>query len=599
MQRPRTLLWRIGLGLVLVQSAVAVAFGWYAITKLRTFHREHVASELERVVPLVADRFEPLLAPPDPAEIQRQVKAVAAETALRVTVIDPGGTVLGDSEHDPATMVNHRFRPEIDGALTGRQDRTARYSQTVATEMMYVARAIFDGDRAIGVVRVARSLVVADAAMYQLLRILGVAYVATLALSAAVVFLVSRRVSRSVASLGRGAQRFASGELSHRILHPPGSEFAMVTDAFNLMADQLQERLAELASGRRELEAILQSMHNGVVALDAEQRVLSMNRAAEAMLNLDAREVRGRLLAEVVREPELHRLVADAFEGQARTTREFTVGPGARRALEATCQPLEAAAGRDAGLLLLLNDVTQLRRLETIRSDFAANVSHELQTPITAIKGYVETMLDSPGVIDPQARLFLEIVARNADRLAAIVEDLLALSRLEEPGTARDLERTPTRIAPLLESVTAQFLAGAAEKGIKVNREAPAALQARVNPRLLERAVANLLSNAVKYAPRDSTVTLSARSDDGTLVIAVADQGPGIAPDHLPRLFERFYRVDRARSRGLGGTGLGLAIVKHIALVHGGRVDVESTLGIGSTFRISLPQALHEAQAQS
>jgi two-component system phosphate regulon sensor histidine kinase PhoR len=599
MQRPRTLLWRIGLGLMLVQSAVAIAFGWVASAKLRAFHREQVAAELSRVAPLVADQFEPLLAAPDSAAIQRRVKAIAAETGLRVTVVEPGGTVLGDSDHDPATMVNHRFRPEIDGALTGRRDQSARYSQTVGAEMMYEARAIFDGDRAIGVVRVARTLSVADAAMYQLMRVLGAAYLATLALSCVVVYLVSRRVSRTVANLGRGAQRFASGDLGHRILHPPGSELAMVTEAFNRMADQLQERLAEVTSGRRELEAVLHSMHNGVVALDGQQRVLSMNRAAEAMLNLEGGDVRGRLLAEVVREPELHRLVTEAFDSQVRAAREFTVTHGTRRSLEATCQPLEGARGKDGGLLLVLNDVTQLRRLETIRSDFAANVSHELQTPITAIKGYVETLLDSAAVTDRQARLFLEIVARNADRLAAIVEDLLALSRLEEPGTAQALERTPTRIAPLLESVVGQFQASASEKGIRINRDASAALQARVNPRLLERAVANLLSNAVKYAPRNSTVTLSARSDDGVLIIAVADQGPGIAAEHLPRLFERFYRVDRARSRDLGGTGLGLAIVKHIVIVHGGRVEVESTPGAGSTFRIMVPQVLHPSHTQS
>jgi two-component system phosphate regulon sensor histidine kinase PhoR len=597
MHRPRTLLWRIGLGLVLVQSAVALAFGWYAAVTLRGFHREHVVSELEGVAPLAAARFAPLLAAPDAARIQAEAAAVAGGIGLRVTVVGPDGTVLGDSHQDPATMDNHRFRPEIDGALTGRADRAARYSPSTGAEMMYVASAIFEGDRALGVVRVARSTDVADASMRRLFRVLGAAYLATLALSAAVVFLVSRRVSGSVDSIGRGARRFAAGDLDHRIPAPAATELAAVSDAFNRMADQLQERLSELAAGRRELEAILQSMHNGVVALDAEQRVLSLNRAAAAMLEAPGGDLRGRLLAEIVREPELHRLIDEAAEGPA--AREFTLTHGSRRTLEATCRPLEAGAAREGGLLLLLNDVTQLRRLETIRSDFAANVSHELQTPITAIKGYVETLLDSPAAGDAQARQFLEIVARNADRLAAIVEDLLALARLEEPGADRALERNPTRIAPLLESVAGQFQASARERGITLRRDAPAALQAPVNPRLLERALANLLSNAVKYAPRDSTVTLSARRDDGQVVIEVADQGPGIAAEHLPRLFERFYRVDRARSRDLGGTGLGLAIVKHIALVHGGNVDVRSTPGAGSTFRIVLPVGAHAAHTQS
>jgi two-component system phosphate regulon sensor histidine kinase PhoR len=260
--------------------------------------------------------------------------------------------------------------------------------------------------------------------------------------------------------------------------------------------------------------------------------------------------------------------------------------------VEAISQPLLDSDQDRVGLLVLLNDVTQLRRLETIRSDFASNVSHELRTPITNIRGYVETMLEVGCGNEAQTRRFLEIIRRNTGRLEAIIEDLLALAQLEQSRKIELPNRLPVPVRRLVESSVAQFTHAAKDKNMSIRLVIEDQLGVLGAPQLLEQAVSNLLSNAVTYGPRDSVITIRGRAlNEERIEISVIDEGPGIAPDHLPRLFERFYRVDKARSREQGGTGLGLAIVKHIARAHGGHVEVDSRLGEGSTFRLVMPRA--------
>jgi two-component system phosphate regulon sensor histidine kinase PhoR len=290
----------------------------------------------------------------------------------------------------------------------------------------------------------------------------------------------------------------------------------------------------------------------------------------------------------------LNRFVAESLASGPQAIAEFQLRYGSASRVQVVTEHLRNARDQPVGLLVLMNDVTQLRRLETIRSDFAANVSHELRTPITNIKGYVETMLDV-GVRDQaQTRRFLEIINRNTARLASIIEDLLALARLEQPDMRSTLERVDIAVLRVIESALAQFEPDIKAKDmttvVRVGGPAPHRLQVHANAQLLEQAISNLISNAIKYSPASTTITITAeRLNSGDIAIGVADEGPGIPAEHRARIFERFYRVDRARSRELGGTGLGLAIVKHIALVHGGSVTVDSEVGRGSTFRITIP----------
>ncbi len=586
---PRTLLWQTGLALTAAQAIAAVAFGAWAFAAIGEFHRGEVTRQLERVAPMVAAGMEQALRTGDAGEIVGLARSFGRTCGARVTVVLPDGRVIADSDEEPAELDNQRFRPEIDSALARGSGTAVRFNGSLRADVVYVASAVPPGKAPAAVVRLAVPVSMAEGAVGRLRRALVVGGLVGLALTLGATWLVSRALSESVMRMARGAEGFAAGDFGHRIARPASRELAAVSDAFNEMAGRMEQSLDQLRAQQHEQQAVLQSMGNGVLALDAEQRVLSVNRAAERMLSLDGQAARGRLLQEVVREPDLHRFVAGVMDGTGRISGELMVRHGARRTLEAFAEPLDDEQGGAAGLVVVLNDVTQLRKLESIRNDFAANVSHELQTPITAIKGYVETLLDCEPPDAQERHRFLEIIRRNADRLAAIVEDLLALARLEEPDTARVLERTETYLEPLIASVAGQFERAASEKAIAISIDVPEDLCAVINAPLIAQAVGNLVSNAIKFSEPKATVTLSARRRDGGLDIAVADEGPGIPGHHLPRLFERFYRVDRARSRRFGGTGLGLAIVKHIAMVHGGRATVESEVGRGSVFHILLP----------
>ncbi|MDX2115909.1 MAG: ATP-binding protein [Planctomycetota bacterium] len=396
--------------------------------------------------------------------------------------------------------------------------------------------------------------------------------------------------------LASAAARLVSGDTRHRVALASNGSLGSIADAMNAIAARLGAQEARLVETRNELEAILQSMEGGVLALDLQQRVLSMNRAAEWMLGLTDGQVRGRLLQEVTRQPELNRFVGEAFirpPGEG----EFALQGLPVRRVRATNSLLLDAEGKQVGLLVVLNDITQLRRLESVRSDFAANVSHELRTPITNIKGYVETLLDMDITADrDQSERFLRIIAKNADRLGAIVEDMLMLTQLERPDAKETLVTERTRLASVAEAVEGNLESELQSKSMALFNEVPDDLYGQINQQLVEQALSNLVMNAIRYSPSGTRIWVRATRGVGKLArehveLIVVDEGPGIGEEHLLRIFERFYRIDKARSREQGGTGLGLAIVKHIVQLHAGRVDVDSAPGKGSTFRLILPAA--------
>jgi len=409
-------------------------------------------------------------------------------------------------------------------------------------------------------------------------------------LAAALGLFTSRRISQPLQDMRRGAERFAAGDFSSRLTIPDTVELASLALTLNRMAAQLAEQIAVITQQRNEQEAILESMREGVLALDTQERVITVNRAAEALLGVVATQAKGRIIQEVVRNVTLQRLVAAAMHSTESATADIVLRGSEERFLQATATALRDAQGQDIGVLVVLNDVTQLRHLENIRRDFVSNVSHELKTPITSIKGFVETLRDGAFDDREHAERFLGIIARHAERLHAIIEDLLALSRLEQGDESYDIPRSETFLTDVMQAAILDCAAKAEAQRVTVVPMCAAELRATVNAPLLEQAIVNLLENAITYSNPDSCVWVRARQDDDMLVIDVRDQGVGIPHDHLDRIFERFYRVDKARSRERGGTGLGLAIVKHIAQVHGGQVSVTSTVGQGSTFTLYIPR---------
>ena len=370
---------------------------------------------------------------------------------------------------------------------------------------------------------------------------------------------------------------------------PESEELAKLVEALNYMAAQLDDRFRTITQQRQEQEAILSSMVEGVVAVDNHDRLITLNKAGARLLMVNPEMAKGQSIQEIIRNKELQRFLQQTRAAAAPAEGEIVLNGLSERFIQLHGTKLLDSRNQAIGVLLVMNDVTAMRRLERVRRDFVANVSHELRTPITSLKGFIET-LQAGAIQEPENALsFLKIMARQADRLNQIIENLLTLSRIEQEEEEGKVCLSLEPLQAVLQAAIQISAIRAAEKHINVVLNCPDGFQAYINPPLLEEAVVNLIDNAVKYSPPETTVKVEAEQTGEKVLIHVRDQGRGIAMEHLPRLFERFYRVDPSRSRKVGGTGLGLAIVKHIAQAHDGWVTVDSTLGQGSVFTLHLP----------
>jgi two-component system phosphate regulon sensor histidine kinase PhoR len=512
-------------------------------------------------------------------------------SAPRITLIFPDGTVVGESEKSPELLKNHRDRTEILEAQLGgdRVGMSVRFSNTLRQRMMYVAVPVQRGDTVLGVVRLAMSLAEIEQVITQVQHRIILGGLMILVLAGAFSLIVSRRISRPLERIKRGAERFAQGDFSYRLNTIGSTEVNTLAETMNQMAEQLEDRLQTLTRERNQREAVLSSMVEGVLAVDTTGHIISLNKAAARFFNVfQVDTAKGRSIEEVFRNVKLQKFITEVLEGRETRECEIAVQGTGTCYLQTRGTNLLGVQGERIGAVVVFNDVSRLRRLENVRQEFVANVSHELKTPITAIKGFVETLLD--GALDEpeEARRFLGIVAKHADRLNAIIEDLLTLSRLEQDG-GKGMELQPVGLHGVMQSAAEVCSARASKKKIAIHIDCQPNLTAVVNPPLIEQALINLIGNAVKYSPENKTVTVRAASEPEGVTLSVQDEGFGIESEHLDRLFERFYRVDKGRSRQEGGTGLGLAIVKHIAQAHGGNVSVESTFGKGSSFSIFIP----------
>ena len=584
----RRLIWQFYPAFLLLTLLSLAAATWFASRALHDFYLTQTADDLEARALLAAAPLAAPLAAGDSVAVDALCKRLGERAGTRITLILPSGRVVGDTDEDPARMENHAGRPEVAAALAGEVGRSVRFSRTIQKEMMYVAVPL--PPPAAGVVRAALPLGAVDRPLGDLYRRLALGSLAVAVLFTLFSLFIGRRIGRPLEEMRRGAERFAAGDLGERLVVAGSEEVRALAEAMNRMASQLHERMHIVLRQRNEQEAVLASMVEGVLAVDNEEKILRLNEAAGRLLAVRPATAEGRRIQEVIRKADLQRFVARALGSRAPVEGDIVLRSSEEeRFLQAHGTPLRDAEGREIGALIVLNDVTRLHRLERVRRDFVANVSHELKTPITAIKGFVETLRDG-AVEDPEAaRRFLDIITRQADRLNAIIEDLLALSRIEQGAERREIPLQESPLEEVLHSAIQATAIQAAAREIRMELACPPGLQARINPPLLEQAVVNLVDNAVKYSEPQGRVCVEAERDGVEVRIRVRDWGCGIAREHLPRLFERFYRVDKARSRKQGGTGLGLAIVKHIAQAHGGRVTVRSTPGEGSIFTIHLP----------
>jgi two-component system phosphate regulon sensor histidine kinase PhoR len=587
----KRLLWQLYPAYLLIMLVSLIAVAWYASSALRTFDLEQTKAGLEARALLIEELFSSEIAQSDFQQIDALCKELGQKAATRITVILPEGKVVGDSEESPQKMDNHADRPEVVEALTGRTGSSERYSYTLKESRMYVAIPLKQNNNIIGVLRTSISMNIVDQAVSAIQFRIAIGGFIIAVLMALVSLWISRRITRPLELLRIGARRFARGNLTHKLPLTGSQEISDLADALNQMAAELDEKIRNIVEQRNEREAILTSMVEGVLAVDTQERLIRLNQTAARLVGVDPARAQGRMLQEVVRNHELQQLVTDVLATQNPKEDEILLhdNGGGERYLHAHGTILHDSQNQVAGVLVVLHEVTRLKKLEKVRRDFVANVSHELRTPVTSIKGFVETLLDGAMNNPQELQRFLQIVATQTDRLNAIIEDLLTLSRIEQETEKAEIALAPGPIKSVLETAIEVCNMKASSKDIHIEFNCEDDIQAPINPPLLEQAIINLLDNAIKYSPSKQTIYLTANRVNNEVVIQVRDNGCGIGSEHLPRIFERFYRVDKARSRKLGGTGLGLAIVKHIAQAHKGRASVESILGQGSTFFIHLP----------
>lgn len=562
---------------------------WLASAQIARHVHEQTGAELRQRLALLARRFES--APPTQRSpnLQAEVRALGSDLEARLTLIAPDGTVLADSGKDPAATDDHSHRPEVLDALRDDDGSSLRRSDTLSLPMLYVARRLGTREAPKLILRAARPLADIQRRQDELLQSLLLAEAIVALGTLLVAGALARRISRPLADLTETAVAIAAGEGNRRVKHQGGKETARLARAFNSMADRVQQDLAVIRHDRMELLAILSGMVEGVLALDADQRVLWLNDAAAAAFDVDARTSRGQPLHNVVRLPALQELVAEALRtDRAGACETHLVAGGRERVVLLNASPLLEPGEPSRGVVILARDVTEARRIERTRRDFVANASHELKTPLAAIRGLAETILQDEEIAPDTARAFVQRILAQSERLSQLVREMLALSRAEAGSDAPSPVATELGAAVWHGLDTYAPLAQA--RTVALHYDAPdAPLHVRASQEALERIVGNLLDNAVKYSPPSGRVQVRLVAEGVLARLSVRDEGPGIAAEYHDRVFERFFRVDESRSREAGGTGLGLAIVKHLAVALGGRVGVESAPGRGSEFSVWIP----------
>lgn len=537
------------------------------------------------------------LRPPDmfenPEAAHQFAQKSAAGLSCRITVIAPEGTVLGDSHREPAIMDNHADREEIREVLYGRDGYSIRYSDTIQERLFYAAKPVHSAEGLEGIIRVA--------VPYQPLRdsgrvmprlhLLWVFGFALLLISSVYWFYI--RVKKSTAKLKAGITEYAAGNLSYAIITGGPAEIESAGNVLTGMAGEIRRKLYDLTEERNEIESVLDAMQEPVVLIDSKHRILRINPATLRLVEPGRTRIMGKTVIDVFRNTALDVFVRHALNKGGEAEDEIVMYRNEEIILHVYAKALPQKgwfSPDDMELLLVFNDLTKIRQLERVRKDFVANVSHELKTPLTLIKGFVETLSESADVEPEQLKKFLKIIDKHTHRLIAIIDDLLSLSRLES-GEEKVLNFSPEPLKPILAQASGNLRSVSRQRGIMVALRVDRSVKADVNRQLIEQAVVNLLDNSLKYSPESSTVLITAGEDEDCAWISVKDEGCGIPPAEQHRIFERFYRVDKARSRDMGGTGLGLSIVNHIIQLHGGSIGLESIPGKGSTFTLKIPKS--------
>ncbi|MBN2467268.1 MAG: HAMP domain-containing protein [Deltaproteobacteria bacterium] len=571
-------------GFIIIIITFSVSLSALSFKMIRRHYVDAMTSDLQAVALTLAETVEVDLIADSYDSLQRFITKTGESLGFRITVIDSKGSVITDSESSAEMMESHVNRPEIIEALQGTIGVSQRFSTTVKKDVLYVAVPIFHNEKIVGTVRTSMLLdeieVLLGALKTALLQVLAVSIFVSLAIA----FLLTRKLSRPLRELRDASKMLSEGDFNARVYLRNDDEFRELGDCFNSMGGQIQSLFKELSRQKEHLSGMIAAVREGFIALDGQGKITLANESFRRMAGKDG--LVGRFYWEIIREPNFKNLMETLHGGKQDICNSEVELKGRTYMCSGSVIPSYEET------VIVFHDITEVKSLDKIKKDFIVNVSHELRTPLTAIKGFAETLEELIG--DDENRQYVEIIKRNTDRLINIVKDLLLLSELEERGTRLIIEDIDVK--DMIESTMTLFKGKAAEGGLDltavIGNDVPTIRGDRFK---LEQVIINLLDNAIKYSEQ-GCVGINVARKGAMVEIAVSDTGIGIPEQEQKRIFERFYVVDKSRSRRSGGTGLGLAIVKYIVLLHGGKVEVRSALGEGTTFTVFLPQVMGEQE---
>ncbi|EAD0635937.1 PAS domain-containing protein [Listeria monocytogenes] len=586
-------LWlKIGLSFFILFFVVMVIVGVFSGELMKSTYLNMKESQLEddAKILLQTTNMENLDLDKDAATIQKSLDPLGEDIDARITVIDSEGDVVADTKKDPEKLDNHMNRPEVTDILKKEESVgiSIRESDSLGYSMLYVAVPVKHQGKTDGVLRISISLESVDAAVAKLWGNLALIFGIALVIIAAISVFIARKITRPVREIIEVSTDLANHKYDSRIHGKISGELQDLSISVNTLAESLETQMFEIKQNEQRLNAIVQNLVSGVMLINVDKQVIMTNRTMYQILG--ETEITGKPFYEVIKSFALSQLIEGTFETKTIQQKEIILYFPREMILDASVSPILGENGEITGIILLLHDITQIRHLENVRSEFVTNVSHELKTPVTALKGFAETLLDGAMYDEVLLKKFLTIIKEESDRLHRLIMDILALSRIEQNPVAENVELVD--VDEVIEQSARTIFEMATEKNIRVTipEKTSASVMIETDRDKLQQIIINLLSNAINYTPVDGKVEVKLIEQEAEVIIEVTDNGIGIPAKDIDRVFERFYRVDKARSRHSGGTGLGLSIVKHLVENCGGRIEVESQEEVGSTFRVTLPK---------
>ncbi|EHL2672010.1 PAS domain-containing protein [Listeria monocytogenes] len=586
-------LWlKIGLSFFILFFVVMVIVGIFSGELMKSTYLNMKENQLEddAKILLQTTNMENLDLDKDAATIQKSLDPLGEDIDARITVIDSKGDVVADTKKDPEKLDNHMNRPEVTDILKKGESVgiSIRESDSLGYSMLYVAVPVKHQSKTDGVLRISISLESVDAAVAKLWGNLALIFGIALVIIAAISVFIARKITRPVREIIEVSTDLANHKYDSRIHGKISGELQDLSISVNTLAESLETQMFEIKQNEQRLNAIVQNLVSGVMLINVDKQVIMTNRTMYQILG--ETEITGKPFYEVIKSFALSQLIEATFETKTIQQKEIILYFPREMILDASVSPILGENGEITGIILLLHDITQIRHLENVRSEFVTNVSHELKTPVTALKGFAETLLDGSMYDEMLLKKFLTIIKEESDRLHRLIMDILALSRIEQNPVPENVELV--EVDEVIEQSARTIFEMATEKNIQViipEKTIPS-VTIETDRDKLQQILINLLSNAINYTPVDGKVEVKLIEQEAEVIIEVTDNGIGIPAKDIDRVFERFYRVDKARSRHSGGTGLGLSIVKHLVENCGGRIEVESQEEVGSTFRVTLPK---------